>query len=43
MRDREAADFQAELHEDLLAQKASLEQQQQQQQAQLDKEKAVVS
>lgn len=42
MRDRQAADFQAELHEELLAQKAGLEQQQHQQQAQLDKEKAVV-
>lgn len=42
-RDRQQADFQAMLHEELLAQKASLQQEQRQQQAQLDQEKAVVS
>lgn len=40
--DRQAADFQALLHEELLAQKQNLEQQQREQQVQLDKEKAVV-
>jgi hypothetical protein len=41
-RDRQAAEFQAQLHEDLLAQKAVVEAAAQQQHAQLDKEAATV-